>query len=283
MKFYCIVEENNNESKKRYSLLKTSCEKKDIDFCLITPNTFHYTKDKIIENSMMYRATRGDKSRLLEKYFLSKPLATLYSKNGIFDRNDSFFFNKKLNLPIIKTVPDFISNEDSLADYVTYLKGFPLIVKVTGGSHGVGVIKIDSMESLKSIRDYLKNESGVILRQFIKHKQQGRLIVLGDQVIASHINYSTVDFRTNVGSNKVRKRKAFTFTQNIQEIAIKAVASLGLEFAGVDILIEEKTGEPYIAEINFPCFFPTDQQLSNVPISDLIIEHLIKKLNKQTK
>ena len=60
-------------------------------------------------------------------------------------------------------------------------------------------------------------------------------------------------------------------------MAVKAVRSLGYEFGGVDILFEEETNNPYIAEVNFPCFFPTTQRLTNIDISGKMIDFLINK------
>ena len=74
--------------------------------------------------------------------------------------------------------------------------------------HGVGVMKIDSRESFSSIIDYLQTKDDTfILRQFIEHSEQARIVVLGDQVISSHANMTSGDFRTNAGEEKNRQRE----------------------------------------------------------------------------
>ncbi len=279
MKFYCIIEKDNEDSQKRYALLEESCINKNIDFIKIIPEEFNYINSYIEEDSILYRATPGTKSRVIEKWIAGN--STTFYKDNFYllnDRSSSFFSNRASGLPIIQTIPDFFSNFDQIDNYVNFVGGFPLIIKITGGSHGVGVIKIDSIESLKSFSDYLKTTSkNIILRKFIKHKKQGRLIVLGDKVIASHLNYCNKDFRSNVGSNQERMREAMVFPENVQQIAVKAVQSIGLDFGGVDILFEEETNNPYIAEVNFPCYFPTTQHLTNIDISGQMIDFLIAK------
>jgi len=141
----------------------------------------------------------------------------------------------------------------------------------------MGVIKVDSFSSLLSITDYLiHSNQQAVLRKFIEHEEHARLIVLGDSVISS-IAYKkpTDDFRTNVGEkpNVVGKK----YSTEVQEIAVKSSKSLGFEFAGVDIIID-KSGTPYLAEVNFPCYFPRAQEATGDDISGMMVDYLIGKI-----
>jgi ribosomal protein L7Ae-like RNA K-turn-binding protein len=280
MKFYCIFDNESQDSIERSRLLEEACKKKNIEFVKILPDTFHYVNDTIEKGSLLYRATPGKNSRILERHLLDDSIVSLY-KNlhfGVSGRDHSYFFNQKCGLPIIKTIPDLCNNKKVLQEYVESLGGFPVVVKVLGGSHGVGVMKIDSIEALVSIADFFKSKGiHAILRKFIPHTKQARIIVLGDKVLSSHINLSSTDFRSNVGENTNRQRTPFTFPEEIQDIAIKAVHSIGIEFGGVDILFEEETNQPHIAEVNFPCFFPTAQSTTGVNIADSLVEYLLEK------
>lgn len=282
--FYCIIDKEVKDYPKRCELLEEACKKRSINFVKVSSDTYSFVGEKVEKGSLIYRATPGDGSRALEKHLLNDSTISFYPnlKYGIFDRsNQSYIFNEKANLPIIKTVTD-ITNREKLMDYVEYLDGFPVVVKIIGGSHGVGVVRVDSKESLLSLADFLNSEkTEAILRKYIDHKKQGRLIVLGNEVIASHINYSSKDFRTNVGSNLQRKREAFVFPENIQDIAVKVVDSMGYEFGGVDILFDEKTNEPYIAEVNFPFYFPMTQKLTGIDIAGKMIDYLLEKSKKE--
>jgi len=282
--FYCITDAGYKDSWKRCAPLEEVCKKRRIKFIKVVAEDFDYLADKPKRGSLIYRATPGDRSRVVEKHILNSSIASFYTnyKFGIYDRGSkSFIYNEKANLPSIKTIHD-VSNREKLVDYADSLGGFPVIVKILGGTHGIGVIRVDSKESLLSLADFL-NKEGIyaIMRQYIKHRKQARLVVLGNEVIASHINFSSFDFRTNVGKNIHRKRESFVFPKKIQDIAIKAVKSCELEFGGVDILFEEETNEPHIAEINFPFYFPTTQKLTGVDIAGKMIDYLMEKSKKQ--
>ena len=281
MKFYCIVENDSEDSKNRYSPIKKACDERDIEFVKLIPEEYDYTTSDIEQGSLIYRATPGPASKILEKHIMNDSFSSFYLNTFYCFREPagSIYYNQKSGLPVIKTVPDFISNKNLLEKYVEYVGGFPVIVKVLNGSHGVGVMKVDSIEALKSLTDLLqaKNIQPVVLRQFIKHKKQGRLIVLGNKVIASHANHAALDFRSNVGDNLERVREVMTFSKEIQKIAVEAVKSVGIEFGGVDILFDEETDEPFIAEVNYPCFFPTTQNLTGVDIAGAMVDYLLEK------
>jgi glutathione synthase/RimK-type ligase-like ATP-grasp enzyme len=142
------------------------------------------------------------------------------------------------------------------------------------------VIKVESLASLRSLRDYLKGScTKAWLRKFIPHKSQARLVVLGDQVVASdratrHISY---DFRTNISDDKTRTWEPYVYSPEVQAIAVQATTTRNLEFGGVDILFEEGTDTPYVAEVNFPCDFAGTQDKTGIDIADAMLKYLMKK------
>lgn len=280
MIFYCIIEEENEENLERVKLLKKACDEKRIGFNLLEANKFDFINPPCLEEGdLIYRATPGERATSIERVLLNKKCTAFYKdyKLGLNDRTSSFFMHQKEGLPVVKTIPDLPSDRSILKKYAKFLGGFPLIVKVRGNRHGVGVIRVDSFESLVSIADYLTPmlENKYFMREYIDHTGQGRLIVLGNKVIASHENKVVEDdFRTNVGNR--RSREAKKFSKEMEDVAIKAVTSLGLEFGGVDLLLC-KTGKYFISEVNFPCHFPTTQTLTKVDIAGKMVEYLVNK------
>lgn len=279
---YLILRKGSDKT--TFDLLKKSAEERSICVKVIYTEDFDFTENLTLSsNDAIYRISTDFKSQIIEKTLINENVICLYDSYvnciGKMDNVlESSLMHSKLNLKIIPTIFTLPQNKEQIKKYTEFLGGFPIILKTLGGMHGVGVMKIDSIDSLSSILDYLNSKSEtIILRKFIKHKEQARIIVLGDKVVANHTNFTSEDFRTNVGNNNSRKRLVKEYDEKIKNMAIKAVRSLGYEFGGVDILFEEETNNPYIAEVNFPCFFPTTQHLTNIDISRKMIDFLINK------
>ena len=152
------------------------------------------------------------------------------------------------NVPIPKTFSlDDLSEIDIAIESVG---GTPVIIKVTEGTQGVGVILAESKRSARSILESLIQQGQHVLVQEFIEESNGRdirAIVLGNEVIASMQRSSIGDeFRSNVHRGGTSSQVDLTFES--KRMAIVAVRALGLRFAGVD-LIESKRG-PLILEVN---------------------------------
>jgi D-alanine-D-alanine ligase-like ATP-grasp enzyme len=264
------------------SLLKKAATAKKIKTKTINVETFDFSQNiKLTKNDGIYRIATRSTAALVEKTLINKDCTTLYSHwhnciGRMTSPAGSSLIHNKYKLPVIKTVLHLTNDKNLLKKYASHLDGFPLIIKAIGNSHGIGVMKIDSFESLCSVADYLVNtKDRFILRKYIDYATHARLIVLGNKVISS-IEYKKVhdDFRSNAGNDLNVLSK--NFGKKINKIAIDAVNVLGYEFGGVDILIDKKN-TPYIAEVNFPCYFPRAQKATNINIAEKIIDYLIKK------
>ncbi len=118
-----------------------------------------------------------------------------------------------------------------------------------------------------------------MLRKFIPHQYYGRLIVVGDAVVASNRTFVPKgDFRSNTADNIDDNREPYTFSDELEAIVVRSVRSVGLEFAGVDLLFDDD-GSVYIAEVNFPCEFEYAQTITGIDVADYMIKHLVAKAN----
>ena len=276
MKFFCIHEKEDTT----FFLLKKACSEKGIEFFGINADKFDFLNPPVLEKSdMLYRISTSARAVNVEKNLYFEGLVTFYSKHGGPRASmDPISTYKANNIAMPKTLNLFSRDRDLLQKYVEFLGGFPIIIKSLGGSHGVGVMKIDSFSSLFSVVDYLlvsQKKAKFILREYIDIEKSARLIVLGDKVVDS-IEYAAPsgDFRTNVGKKLSVSKK--TFSDDVQNTAIKGVNARGFEFGGVDILID-RNGEHYLIEANFPCFFPRCQMLTGVDISGMMLDYLVQK------
>lgn len=126
---------------------------------------------------------------------------------------------------------------------------FPMIVKTVSGSHGVGVIKVESYESLKSITQYLLAEkTDLMVQEFIPHKESGRIMILGEKIVAAVMRtIPDGDFRSNMDQGAELKKH--TASEQETEVALKVANALGCELSAIDYIMDEG-GEMVIFEAN---------------------------------
>lgn len=281
MTLYCINQEGKRE--KIISLLGKAARKRGLKFVVIDQNKFNYTrKINAKPGDLLYRVSVARKAANVEKYLtLQNDFVTFRTnKLGIFSRFDNVFeaslIHQYYGLPIIKTVFGFTKDRQILSDYIKYLGGFPIILKATGGRCGIGVMRVDSQESLQSVVDMLDGGNRTyIMRKYLKNCRHGRFVVLGGKVISSIENkIEKDDFRT--GGTRVVSKK---FSAEVESIAVKAVDVLNLEFGGVDILFD-KNNKPFIAEVNFPFYFPSAQETHGADVAGQMVDFLIAKSQK---
>lgn len=271
MDFVVITHRGNKQTNE---LIEHACQQRDISYRPLDALDVDFSNlPKLKPQSLLYRVTLGSSYTALERHLLHQDVVTFYSdKTRIANDNYATLLHTEAGLPVPKTV--FSINRQHLDRYIDYLGGFPLIIKVIGGSHGVGVMRVDSRESLVSILDHLDTSKDYyIMREFIETNTSARLTVVGDQVVDS-IEYQAPrgDFRTNVGTPTVVPKK---FPDAIQKTAVEAVSVLGIETGGVDILINDHGH--YLAEVNFPSFFTRSQHATGTDIAGMMLDYLIDK------
>ena len=145
-----------------------------------------------------------------------------------------------------------------MEDYDNALKklesNFPIILKTTIGSRGIGVILVESAPSLGSIVQLLYRENeyiDILLQEQIKTSYDVRVIICNGEIIAS-IKRPVVkgDFRSNVsqGSEPV----SFDLTDLERSESIRAAKVVEGIFVGVDFIAakDREKESPYFIEVN---------------------------------
>lgn len=278
MNFYLITSKGNSNITDTF----VSACRKNKNINLIIVDVYGYPDKnfkKPVAGDSLYRATTTPQARQIEIELLGEGVATFYKSyrrglhGGINNAADEKIYHEN-GIPTPKTIFIIPKERVDLEKKLEDLNGPPYIIKVSGKQHGVGVMKVDSIESLFSVLDYLNNDDAkVMIREYIPISSSARLIVLGDKVIDS-IEYQAPknDFRSNVSDPKVIPKK---FSNEIESSAVRAVNSLDIEFGGVDILIHGD--KHFLTETNFPCYFPRAQNITGTDIAALMIDYLYQK------
>lgn len=279
---YLIYKKGSNLTTRQ--LIAESASRKDINVISLVTEEFDFTPSLVTsKNDGLYNLSDDWASRTIEKLIINDEVKTFYKhpfncyyKNHDVDDLTANLILSRSHLPIVESIPLINNDKKILKSNVDRLGGFPIIIKSLRGSHGVGVMKIDSWNSLCSVVDYLIiKDDNFLFKRYFDFKAHARIIVLNGKAISS-IEYirQGEDFRSNIG--KAPQVKTRNFSDEVNKIAEKSVDSLGFEFGGVDILITSDD-KPYIAEVNFPCFFPRAQNATGIDIASMMIEYLINK------
>jgi len=280
VKLYLIRQGRNEDIDARIALLRTACESRGVAFHEIDSEEVDYScLPTLGAGDMLYNATRG--SQTLEALLLNPSVASFYRDvlaiNWAGSTTEWTLIHEMAELPAPRTIHHIANDRYRLDRYVTAVGGFPLIIKASGGTRGVGVMRVDSRESLYSIVDYLLTVAPgrYMLREYVEATFARRLVVLGSRVIAA-VDYFAPegDFRSSAA--QMPHAKAAEPTRAEQDTAVRAVQLLGLELGGVDLLISG-TGAHYLLEVNFPFSPQTPQRLTGVDVAGLMVEWLVRK------
>ena len=280
MKFFCILDPKKNAWAKE--LFEKTCKEKSIEYIELSvrPNKLDFVNyPRPQKGDALYRASANNiNAKKLEYCLVKDGVATLYSSPEVIFRPAAGIKLEKMGISSPRTIPVLTNDRDILKENVNYLGGFPIIIKAMGGKEGVGIMRVDSYEALYSLADFLcKNDGSFLIRKYIDVRESIRTIVLGERILAA-IKYKASredDFRSN-RKTPTSNASVFECDEIIERLSIDSVRAMGLEFGGLDILIDE-AGQAHVLEVNFPCQFGEVQEITSVDIAGEMLDYLKDK------
>jgi alpha-L-glutamate ligases, RimK family len=171
------------------------------------------------------------------------------------------------------------TNYDFLSQIIERL-GFPMVVKESFGSFGQQVYLVRNREELYQLVKEL-GAKPILFQEYIASSfgRDIRLQVVGNQVVAGMLRYSeNGDFRANLTIGG--KMKHYEPNTKQIELALTCCNSIGLDFAGVDLLFGEKD-EPIVCEINSNAHFKNIFDCTGVNAADFIMDYIFQKLKPE--
>lgn len=185
----------------------------------------------------------------------------------------NYYKQSKQNLPFPKSASIF--SEKSIDSIIEKFQ-FPLIVKAAKGRQGKGVYKVENKEKLrKLVKKLLKEQVSVIIREYIENDGDVRVFTVGFKAIGAMKRTPTQkgEFRSNIslgGKGEIYDLKEYP---KVKELAEKMSELTQTEVAGVDIIINKKTGKPYVLEVNPAPQFMGLEKFTNVNAAKEIIKY----------
>lgn len=161
--------------------------------------------------------------------------------------------DKKIPLPDSFFVRDKYLLEMSKRGKLPYGFQFPLIVKSVAGSMGTNNWLVHDFKEFAEIIEQPR-EQLVVVQQFIPNDCDYRVLVFGGKVQAI-MRRSRQDDSTHVNNTSAGGKGEMValedFPESWKEIALKAAAATNRsDIAGVDIIVDQVTGKPYVLEVN---------------------------------
>lgn len=168
--------------------------------------------------------------------------------------------------------------DQSFAEHLIKELKFPIIVKETYGSMGIGVHKVENKAELLNVMEQLKLTPHVY-QEYLDEKVgvDVRVIVIGKKAVASMERRNAEDFRSNIGQGGQGIK--IELTEKFRKTAEKCASILGLDYCGVDLLYG-KDGEPYVCEVNSNAFFEGIEKATNINVAKLYAEYIVSQIKK---
>uniref|UniRef100_A0A7C2NWH0 RimK family alpha-L-glutamate ligase n=1 Tax=Schlesneria paludicola TaxID=360056 RepID=A0A7C2NWH0_9PLAN len=127
--------------------------------------------------------------------------------------------------------------------------GGDVVVKPLFGAEGRGIVRVSDTDMGWRVFSTLERIGAVLyLQRYIDHGGSDvRVLVLGGRVLGGMKRIATTGFRTNVSQQG--RAEQHPPTDREADLALRAVAAVGAQFAGVDLLYD-RDGRCHVIEVN---------------------------------
>jgi hypothetical protein len=259
--------------------LTAACDRRNVAFREVTSGQSAAGAPlALAPGDMLYRAGTSARASALERSLYRPDIVTFYSLPGGPHRPVSVSLGQfaQAGLSTPGSVEGVTADRDVLRDHVDRLGGLPVVVKVAGGSSGVGVMIADTMRGLFSLVDYLDAQGAPItLMEFVERAVHWRVIVVGGRTLAAYRNLPEPDdFRTYASTDCADY--VVEVPARLAALAIRSLELLQVETGGVDILAAGRN-RLYLLESNFPFYFANAYSVAGIDVAGPMLDHLLAK------
>ena len=200
-----------------------------------------------------------DKDIQLAKTMELSGLHLFNSANAIAMADDKVETLLKLasyNIPVVDTIPaptcfPGCKRNPAAAEQAAKILGWPLVIKENKGSFGQQVYLANNVREAERILTHI-GEHDCHFQRFIADSagKDLRVTVVGGKVICAMERHSQSkdQFRSNMELGGTATARSLSPLE--EKMALAAAAALGLDFAGVDILMGKGENDRYVVEVN---------------------------------
>lgn len=148
---------------------------------------------------------------------------------------------------------------------------FPYIVKSTTGQKSREVWLVNNIEEKEILFAKLDKHKIYFAQELIPNARRIRALVVGDKVIGA-IERQTKWNRDNT------KNTLNPIPEDIQKIAVDSAKAVGLNIAGIDIIVNSITNEKFVIEANAAPAWKLINKYCGIKVEDEIIKFIQTKI-----
>ncbi len=192
-------------------------------------------------------------------------------------------YNSNIKAPLTISCPLCYIDEPKVDEVKLFLDdvekalSYPMVFKLTHGSLGKQVFLINNRKELEEYYSMYKKVPHIYEEYLNYHiGDDYRVIVVGDEVIASMERVNKNDFRSNIALGGKGYDVTNTLNDSYKQLAIKAAKCLKLDYAGIDIA-KGKDDEPIFIEANGNAFFTEIEKVTSINIASHFIKYILRK------
>jgi RimK family alpha-L-glutamate ligase len=156
-----------------------------------------------------------------------------------------------------------------------------VIIKPIFGSMGHGLVRVSDPEVAFRVTKSLEQLRSVFyIQRAVDHGGRDiRVFVVGGRVVgAIERRAAAGEWRTNIALGGTAR--PFELPREWEQLAVRAAAAMGAEYAGVDLL-PSREGPVFVLEVNAIPGWEGLQRATGVDVAGAIVEHLVGRVRSQ--
>jgi ribosomal protein S6--L-glutamate ligase len=247
-----------------------------INGCLDLEGEFNHPKPDVVLPRQ--GATVNDSSLKLVPHLHHMGIPLVNKLSAILLSKDQFLTLHALSV-VQLPVPDtgFINSIEGFHTVLARLGGYPVVLKQASGRVGEGVFLVKTEHQARLIlHNTLETGKGMLVQRFIppENRLDLRILVIGGKVAgAMKLKPKPGDFRSNFHLSQ--RSWAVELPPEWEEIALRAADALGLEIAGVDLIVDDKKNVR-VLELNYSPGFTGLEAATGLDIAGRIIDYVVE-------
>ncbi|MFH1102771.1 MAG: RimK family alpha-L-glutamate ligase [Pseudomonadota bacterium] len=225
-------------------------------------------------------ATLGDTCLSLIRHFDLMGIPVINGADAIRLSKDKFLTAQTLSaagIPVPETM--LVNTSEGFRHAVLQLGGLPVVAKQISSRQGNGVMLIHTETEIRSmVETQLDRRTGLLVQRFIPpgRRREIRVLMIGKKPVgAMELSPNPGDFRANF--HLTGKSKKVDLEPVVEALAARAADTIGLDIAGIDVMIDQQEG-PYVIEVNYSPGFKGLEAATGVDVARHVVQYLWERI-----